>query len=456
MTTPPEPFPVRPRRRGVLVTVLLAIVALATLAVPITAQGPGTLARIVGGPAGRWPGLAQADASGHRPGAREFTTGDVADLLDRYADGIRRRDLPAVLTAVDPTRAALVVAQRRLFANLRQVGLTTFAYLPVDVVPPRPDPGHPGRYTTGTARAWRLMQIRGVDPHPAAQNFQVGLGVRGDHLVIQGLAPVTGPTGNRQPSPWDANALQVLRSGHVLVAGTADVAGQLSAVAADAEAAIADAGPCWPAAWQHTFTIFATGDRRAFNTWFRSQFTNTEFIGFEVGLPVVDGSGEVVAGQEAGIPQVVIDLPRAQRAALGVRKLLEHELTHAASGTQRNASTETWAIEGYADFVAFHNGTLRQAERGGAAYQKYHSTGGLRVVLPANEDFYGKNAPVNYDLAFLLFWYLDQRYGQAAVTDFFQGANRGGDAAATLQERFHITLAQFLRDWSAWTFQQLR
>jgi hypothetical protein len=427
----------------------------AVLLVPIAAASnrhPASTA--TAGPSGH--GASPAGGQGGGQAAHEFTALDVHDLLDRYASALTNRDRRAFLAQLDTRNATLVAAQRRLFDNLRQLDLATLRFVPVDTSLPEPDPAHPGRYTQGWVEAWRQLQIRGIDPLPGAQYFRLRITAVADHLVINDVAPAANASSTRQPMPWDAAALRVVRGRHVVVAGTPEVAGRLGDVLRAAESAIADAGPCWPPSWQHTFTIFATGDRRAFSSWFRSKFTNTEFIGFEIGLPVVGEDGKVVPGKEDDIPQVVIDVPGALRAPLGFRQLLEHEMTHAASGAERNPDTETWAIEGYADFVAFHSGTLRAANRGGMAYRTYHSAGGLTVRLPADSGFYGRSAALNYDLAFLAFWYLRQKYGQAAVVSFFAAANRQGSAPSLLQQRFHVTAQQFVNDWSKWTFAQLR
>jgi hypothetical protein len=449
---PAEPLPHRSRAwwlapvLALLTAMLLVPVAASRAGHPTSAVSPAPPGQV--GPAGA--------QQGGQPPSHEFTTGDVRDLLDRYAAALSRHDQRALLAQLERGNGRLAAGQRRLFGNLRQLDLATLHFVIVDVTLPEPDPAHPGSYTAGWAEAWRQMQIRGIDPIASAQYFRLGLKVAADHLVISDIAPAASTASTRQPAPWDASALRVVRGHNVLVAGTPDVAGRLGGVLRSAEAAIADAGPCWPAHWQRTFTIFATGDRRLFSTWFRSRFTKNEFIGFEVGLPVVDGDGDVVAGQAEAVPEVVIDVPGALRAPLGFRQLLEHEMTHAASGAERNPDTETWAIEGYADFVAFHGGSLRQANRGGAAYRAFHSAHGLTVRLPGNADFYSRDAALNYDLAFLAFWYLQQRYGQAAVVRFFDDANQHGAAAGLLQRHFHLTTKQFVNQWASWTFSQLR
>ncbi|HSV68419.1 MAG TPA: hypothetical protein VLJ59_21335 [Mycobacteriales bacterium] len=448
----PQPPPPN-RRRGWMVVFALALLGLVGL-VPLAASHQEPASTATRAPAGQ--GGAVAGGQGGVDPSTQFTTGDVADLLTRYADALRGYNRPAFLALLDQSNTKLVAAQRRLFNNLRQVDLQTFQYVPVDTSLPQLDPLHPGSYTEGWSQAWRLIQIRGIDPRPGGQYFQVRLKASQGRLLISDITPSLGPGANRQPMPWDVSTLRVIRGQNVVVAGTADVAAQLGDVMRDAEAAIADAGPCWPPDWQRTFTIFATGDRATFDAWFRSRFTSTEFIGFEVGLPVVGTDGQVVSGAEDDIPQVVVDVPGARRAPLGFRALLEHELTHAASGAQRNPETETWAVEGYADFVAFHNGTLRQANRGGMAYRTYHAPGGLTVRLPTNRDFYGKGAALNYDLAFYAVWYLRVRYGQAAVIAWFHDANSGGNAGGLLEERFHLTVQQFVRDWAKWTFTQLK
>ena len=443
------------RRRTGWLALLLAVLATLLLVPVAVAHSRHPTSRAIASDTGAGVPPAAGQGGGQQP-AREFGTSDVNDLLDRYSGALRNRSWSAFAEQLNTRDKTLVAAQRRLFDNLRQLDLATLRYIVTDTEMPEPKLDHPGAYTAGWAQAWRQMQIRGIDPYPAAQFFRIQLAVIAGKLVITKVQPATTPASTRQPSPWDAATLKVVHSAHVVVAGTPDVAGRLGQVAAAAEQAIADAGPCWPATWQHTFTIFATGDRKSFATWFRSQFTNTEFIGFEIGLPVVDDAGEIIPGKEDDVPQVVIDVPGALKAPLGFRQLLEHEMTHAASGAERNAATETWAIEGYADFVAFHNGTLRQANRGGMAYRTYHSAGGLTVKLPANSDFYGKTAALNYDLAFLAMWYMREKYGQGAVVNWFAQANKQGNAAAVLQQRFRVTTQAFVADWAKWTFRQLQ
>jgi hypothetical protein len=447
--------PPRRRRAGWLALLLALLSTLLLVPVAVAHRHPTVSApAVASGPSAALPPAAGGQAG--QPSAYQYTTTDLNDLLDRYGGALRNRSWQGLTAQLDTRNKAFVAQQKVLFGNLRQLDLATLRFVVTDATLPAPDPVHPGSYTAGWAQAWRQLQIRGIDPYPSAEYFKVQLAVVSGRLLITGVAPAENVASTRQPMPWDVASLKVVRSTHVVVAGTADVTGRLRQVAQAAEQAIADAGPCWPASWQHTFTIFATGDRKAFSSWFRSQFTNTEFIGFEIGLPVVGDDGQVVPGREDDIPQVVIDVPGALKAPLGFRQLLEHEMTHAASGAERNASTETWAIEGYADYVAFHNGTLRQANRGGMAYRTYHAPGGLTVKLPRNSDFYGKAAALNYDLAFLAVWYMREKYGQAAVVRWFTAANKSGNAAATLQQQFHVSPQQFVSAWAAWTFKQLQ
>src|SRR5262249_38668296 len=118
---PAEPVPRKGRAwwiaplLALLTAMLLVPVAASRAGHPISAPSPAPAGRA--GPAGA--------QQGGQPPSNEFTTGDVRDLLDRYAAALVRHNQGALLAQLDRGNGRLAAGQRRLFGNLRQLDLAT-------------------------------------------------------------------------------------------------------------------------------------------------------------------------------------------------------------------------------------------------------------------------------------------------------------------------------------------
>ena len=118
-----------------------------------------------------------------------------------------------------------------------------------------------------------------------------------------------------------------------------------------------------------------------------------------------------IAIRDGAVQRVVLNRMRAAPLSdleLGV--LLRHEITHVATRDQTSDSAPLWLVEGFADWVAFHETGLSLREA--APLLTADVTG-----LPT--DFTGPGRDLAYQQAYSVMVYLEARLGQRGVVEFF-------------------------------------
>ncbi|NUO55377.1 MAG: hypothetical protein HOV78_01860 [Hamadaea sp.] len=212
--------------------------------------------------------------------------------------------------------------------------------------------------------------------------------------------------------PWELADLYVAIGPRTMVAATAALRGRLPAALAAAEKGAAKADQ------------YAVGDRKPdqyrvylaskgeWKTWFGGQRAK-----WAIGYSLSTGpySADVV-------------LNSAEISASYLPGVMRHELTHTASayGTYY-WSNNWWLIEGYAE--AAEHGLTWDA----TSVTRRFADSGWNGRLPGNSP--ADNASVaaangRYGVAFLAVYRLEQRFGRAALIDFFNRVVRGGRSFA--------------------------
>jgi hypothetical protein len=129
---------------------------------------------------------------------------------------------------------------------------------------------------------------------------------------------------------------------------------------------------------------------------------------------------------------------------------LTHEATHVLTGVVGH-QIDLWVAEGFADFVALHDDREPLSVSAGQILRQVKADGPPKA-LPSRKDFdesaHGLGAA--YESAWMAFRMLGERFGDAAVRDFYSAAVRGMSADAAAQQAFGLSIADITADWRAY------
>jgi len=141
--------------------------------------------------------------------------------------------------------------------------------------------------------------------------------------------------------------------------------------------------------------------------------------------------------------------------------VLTHELTHVASRADTGSCTPTWLVEGFADYVGYHDSGVPT----GVVAQELAAdvrAGHVPLHLPRDDDFNGDNKrlPQAYEGAWMAARLIASRWGQPALVRFYravgssteQPAQAVSDAFASV---LHTSLHSFVAAWRAYLRAQL-
>jgi len=157
----------------------------------------------------------------------------------------------------------------------------------------------------------------------------------------------------------------------------------------------------------------------------------------------VDGSSDARAPVQVVLNPAVFDAlgPR------GAQVVITHEVTHAVTGATE-APMPLWVAEGFADFVALHDGRipLRVAAQQILSEVERH---GPPAKLPSRSDFSASAAALGttYEAAWLVFRLLADRHGDVAIVSFYQRVLDGAPVAKALRAEFGIGVPALTRAW---------
>ncbi|MEV7396069.1 hypothetical protein [Aeromicrobium sp. NPDC092404] len=133
-----------------------------------------------------------------------------------------------------------------------------------------------------------------------------------------------------------------------------------------------------------------------------------------------------------------------QRAA---QVVVTHEATHLLTDAV-GARTESWVIEGFADFVALREDSASLAVSAGQILAEVRA-GRTPERLPSAEDFdaEGHGLGAVYESAWMIFRMLGERYGDERVVGFYEAVMGGAELDDALRTSFGITTDQLTAAW---------
>jgi hypothetical protein len=394
-------------------------------------------------------------ACGGSDAANPPTRGQIKAMLGAHARAVRHHDRPAFLAGVgtQPAAANFRRAQTSEIANLDRVPLTTWRY----TLGPRaqaPGAQASARRRFGPSaviyRVTLTYALRGVDEHPTSHDLSWTF-ARSDGQVVAvddtALAAVGGASWR---GPWDFGPLTVVTSTHALVLGHPQDAELLRTLARTVDAAVPVVTSVWGGNWSQDVLVLVPA-------------TSAE-LAADLG-PVVNEAAPVaaiatsdgtdpVSGDVLG-ERIVVDPRRlAGVGSIGLRILMQHEVTHVADAAATGASTPTWLSEGFAEYV----GNLHSGQRpsfAAAELARQVRRGRLLRALPTSAQFADANAALAYQASWLACRLIAARIGPRGLVALYRAVGRSQAAPATaaagaLRRFLHESPAQFVGQWRAY------
>jgi hypothetical protein len=156
-------------------------------------------------------------------------------------------------------------------------------------------------------------------------------------------------------------------------------------------------------------------------------------------------------GGSRGTPAIVLNPQVFDRMDARARQVvLSHEATHVLTGVI-GKKPALWVAEGYADFVALHDDRAPLTVSAGQILAQVRASGPPKA-LPSNKDFDEASHGLGtvYESAWMVFRFLADQFGDAAVTGFYQDVVSGTTPEEAAQHRFGWSLAQVTGGWQAY------
>jgi hypothetical protein len=418
LSAPAMQLPQPPRKKHTGRNMVVALVSLAVLV-----GLPGVAAALTAAPAASKPiTLPQlpdpVDLTKVGDNTRDRATvisRQLETVFDAQEKAMAARDEGAFLKAVATSSAA--AALRLRFRNLAAMKVAEFG---LSASFPEADKT-PGRWKSTLAIEYCFGKpgcTKDIVREPSVWQDTVN----GPMLVSLAQQPV-GNEWFEQPQPWEQTPLIAAVGQRVVVAMPVSLKSRLSIVLreADKAAVVADS---YAVGTKPDFYRIYVANTSEWRTWFGNK-PSKWVAGYTTSTGASHGD-------------VVINTAEAPNSYLPT--MLRHEMTHAASTYGRHYSRSLWwLIEGYAELAepTMPSG-LRSFIRG---YIRGTWNGRLPQVSPSASASVS-SVSGQYGVAYAAMYYLQKKYGKAALITFFEKVVRNGLPMETAsQDSFHASWA---------------
>jgi hypothetical protein len=407
------------------------------------------------------PGVVLACGSGGSTTGPAPTTGEVRALLARHGRAVMDRSAAAFLADVDGSAAARGFRDRQA-AEIDDVADVPLASWTYTVTAPVTDPAVRAAAAKRYGTAVTLVRVsfgyalRGVDPVPDAHDQWLTFVRRSGHVLLAGDDDVIGAGGASWRGPWDFGPVFAVTGRATVVLGHIEVATRLGEIAAAVDAAIPVVTSVWGDGWsQHVAVVVASGPDEL--TALTGQGTAVSDISAVAVTGGRDASGRPFGQRLIMNPDAVEHL-----SAVGLRIVVQHEITHLASEPDTAATTPRWLVEGFADYVG-NLGSGQSAQATAAELRAEVAAGTVPASLPADADFEagGARLPQAYEEAWLACRLIAAQIGQDGLVRFYRAVASAVEPAAeavagAMTEFLHESTDAFTSQWRAYLQEQLR
>ncbi|MGW0663807.1 hypothetical protein [Streptodolium elevatio] len=466
---PPGSPTTRPRLRRTLTGAVVVSVAAASLGLAAVVRHAAGPARALvdsaaaqhdaGRPQGSDPAVAPSPSSPQR--VPELTRAEIADVVARQTEALRRKDQAMFLEPYAADRTALVAERTRLFGNLLKIPFARAEYRLQAVAPRAEDPA--GTRRTSSVTVVFSHQIAGVDVAPIAETYRwtVTREAPGTPLRVTEVdgGADAGRGGSTYPAPWDSAELVVVDKPHVLLLAARQHQAKAATWASRAETAATRNITAWKGAEKTPgrFLVFLTPDRASFEKVRGGDSVTTNAIGVCLSLPA-DPTGKSPQTPDFAGSRIYVDSTSqdiTDGAAEDAIAIFRHEMGHAMMATfqQRSAGTPPlWVAEGFAGYLEWSDRSLDRWYVPPA--RELVRSGKFGGKLPTDTEIYSadpKTSASGYHFAMLSIRYIADKYGAAKAYEFVIAVYRDprpGSVDAALKTATGLDRTAFEAKWA--------
>jgi hypothetical protein len=347
-------------------------------------------------------------------------------LLDELESAVRRHDGAAAARL-----GATADARVDLAGVARNAGALHVADFSLRYVDSSGAIASGGAWSADVAVTWRFA---GFDRLLERVEVRVRFAPAHGRLRIAGIGG-----GDRRSPLWLSGPVQVRRTAlsMVLVAGSADRADTMAALAARAVPQVRRVLPEWPGGLVVEVPASQAGLEAALGA------DPGQYTGIAAVTTSVDGSRARAAPSHVFVnPRVFAPLrPR------GAQVVITHEATHVATRASTSPAP-IWLVEGFADYVALSSQSLPVTTTAARIIALVSRTG-APDHLPGRAEF-AAGAPhleARYESAWLACRLLAREGGRANLVALYDAVDAGGSVSTELRRYFDFGPIAFTRQW---------
>jgi hypothetical protein len=380
-------------------------------------------------------------------------SGEAVQLLARRAAAIVHHDRAAFLATVDRRRTAYYRAQTSLFARLRTVPFSAYAYRLSDA---RDLATQRVRRRYGPDRVYlprveARYRFRGQDASPVLARYFYTFVLTRSGWRIGGQGDAR-PAGRDDVEIWDGGPVRTMRTARTLVVhhpGDEPLAGRLLQVA---ERAYGQVAAAWTARWEQKVVILVPHDEAEAERLVGVR--DLRQVAAVAASSVESGPVERVLGN-----RIVVNSSNVARYdTLNLQILLTHEMSHVATRTL-GGGVPLLLVEGFADYAALRPLAFPLAITRPALARRVRA-GRFDGRLPSDRDFRGASAAVAYDEASSFCLWAAQTLGERRLRELYRAlAGSSPPSGAELDRDFRRALGVSRRvaetRWAAWVRERL-
>lgn len=394
-------------------------------------------------------------------GAGAPTLAQVTAVLARHADAVLGRSAAQFLADVDSAAAAANFRQRQQaeIAGLAGVPLQSWRYaLSSPVTDPAATAAAAKRLGAAVLIAHLSLSyaLKFVDPQPTAHDLWWTFAQRHGHVYVAGDDDMAHLGGVSWTGPWDYGPLIAARGASSLVLGHPQDAAELPRLAAAVDAAVPVVTGVWGTGWARQVAVLVPGSDNELSALVGQGTALTD-----VSAETVFDAQDPAHGAQYGQRLVLNPHALALLTPTGLRIVVQHEITHIASGGSTGPSSPRWLVEGFADYV----GNLGSAQPVSVAASELRTEvahGRLPTTLPTDAEFApgGTRLPQVYEQSWLACRLIAARAGQAGLVSFYRLVGASPDAPGTavalaLHRLLHESAPTFTGQWRDYLREQL-
>ena len=390
-------------------------------------------------------------------GAAAPSAADVTKLLARRDAAVAARSQSAFLADVDVATAAFRTRETQTFQALAQLPLQTWhESISAPVTDPQSTAAAAKRYGAPAliVHVQVRYQLRGVDPIPSSHDVWWTFVRRHGRVLIAGDDDLAHFGGASWQAPWDFGPLTVATGVSSVVLAPQSDAGQATALAADADRAVAAVRRVWAAPWPRRVALVIASSPAELSTFAASTVTA------DASAVTVSDPRDPLTRQLPGL-RIVLNPDHFDGLTTAGRDIvLRHEITHVATAPATGQASPRWLVEGLAEYAANLTSGIAVG-RAAAELRAAIARGQVPTALPSDAALQdAATAAQSYEQAWLACRLIAQQVGQAGLVRFYRlvGASASAPDAA-VSSAMHSVLqespAQFTRRWRAYLLEQL-